>query len=297
MKKKDIYVHGDDVWGEYPGVSIAIERIYPETAKQMLKHNVGNRSAKKYHIADKALENDEWSLNGATIVFASDGRLLDGQHRLQACLRSGKPIDTVVVRGIDTESQISMDSGVRRSVADFLKMRGISDSVMIGGIGSSILRADTYGIEITVGDGSGTASRKFSTKETVGFIEDNLDLRIKPITRQVKALNKKYKGFRATTAAVLIDAFRNVSNDEDVDEFVDQLLGRKTATCSVPALQRRLYDNAMSTGKKLTQRYIAAITIKCWNDFINGECRDVLSYRAGGAHPEDFPVPVGPAAY
>ena len=87
---------GADVSHLYKGVEISIERIGPEAAKEMLECNVDNRSPKKSALA-KALEDGEWQLNGETIVFSDTGRLIDGQNRLIAVIKTGVPIDTIVV--------------------------------------------------------------------------------------------------------------------------------------------------------------------------------------------------------
>ena len=71
------YTYGDDVSDIYPNVTISIERIYPDVAKRMLRANVNNRSMKRESIA-KAITNEEWVLNGATVVFSDTGVLLDG---------------------------------------------------------------------------------------------------------------------------------------------------------------------------------------------------------------------------
>lgn len=290
--RKDSYVYGDDVRDEYPGVSITIERIYPETAKQMLRHNVGNRKFKSRHNVALAIQNDEWSLNGATIVFAEDGRLLDGQHRLQACLKTGKPIDSVVVRGVETQSQVSMDSGAKRSVSDFLRMRGYGNVGVVSGIGYALLRADTYGLDSAVSNND--VSRQFTTMQVLEFIEKAYPDRIEPVKAWASSLNKKYRGYRTSIIAAVLDAIRDVADDDDVRGFVDQLRGTSVATGSVAVLQRRLYANALKDGKSLSQRYLAAITIKAWNDYAVGDSHEILSFRGGGANPESFPVPVGP---
>ena len=47
------------------------------------------------------MQNGEWKLNGKSICFDWNGRLLNGQHRLSAVVRSGVPLTTLVVRGLD----------------------------------------------------------------------------------------------------------------------------------------------------------------------------------------------------
>lgn len=118
------YTFGEYVADRYPGVTVSIERITPSVAQSMLGANTHNRNANRFEAISKALKNGEWSLNGASIVFSDDGVLLDGQHRLMACVKTGIAFDTIVVRGIGQRQQMTMDVGTKRKVADFLKLDG-----------------------------------------------------------------------------------------------------------------------------------------------------------------------------
>ena len=123
------YIYGRDVSKEYSGVTINIERITPDIAADMLKANVRNRDMKNEPLK-KAIDGNEWLLNGATIVFSADGVLLDGQNRLKACVDSDTPIDVIVVRGISEEAQQTMDVGAKRNLRDWAKMNGYPNVVL-----------------------------------------------------------------------------------------------------------------------------------------------------------------------
>jgi hypothetical protein len=74
-------------------IEAGVAEITPELAKEILENkNSGNRPIKKEHIKmlTSTLRNDEWMLNGESIAFSESGRLLDGQHRLTACVNSNK---------------------------------------------------------------------------------------------------------------------------------------------------------------------------------------------------------------
>jgi len=66
-----------------------------------------------------------WQPNGEALIFDDQGDLRDGKHRLCAVLMSGATIHAVVVRGVRTETQDSMDSGLSRTTADVLGFRAI----------------------------------------------------------------------------------------------------------------------------------------------------------------------------
>lgn len=87
------------------GLEITIEIISPEEAQSYLNNNAKHRPIKEKKVNEYMGEMREgkWRLNGKTICFDSTGRLLNGQHRLSAVVRSGVPLTTVVVRGLDPE--------------------------------------------------------------------------------------------------------------------------------------------------------------------------------------------------
>lgn len=62
------------------------------------------------------MRNGNWKANGEAIKFSSTGRLLDGQHRLRACVKEQVPFTTLVIRGLEDEAMAarSGDEGIRR---------------------------------------------------------------------------------------------------------------------------------------------------------------------------------------
>lgn len=99
------------------------ELITPEKAAQMLQRQRNPRKLKS-HVVQRYITalKAGWKVNGETIKFDAEGYLIDGQHRLEACLRSGIAFETLVVRGLDNCDGV--DSGVKRTAADLLGGRG-----------------------------------------------------------------------------------------------------------------------------------------------------------------------------
>lgn len=85
------------------GLDITVEIITPAEAQAYLDNNAKHRPIKEKKVAEymAEMQNGQWRLNGKTICFDTTGRLLNGQHRLSAVVRSGVPLTTVVVRGLD----------------------------------------------------------------------------------------------------------------------------------------------------------------------------------------------------
>lgn len=111
-----------------------IVRITPELARTWLKLNVKNRRVRVRHVDSLVSEivRGNWEVNGETIKFSDTGNLLDGQHRLEATVKSGKAIDTWVVWGVKESAQTTMDTGAMRQAADALSLVGSKNSVLLG---------------------------------------------------------------------------------------------------------------------------------------------------------------------
>lgn len=128
-----------DVSRLHPKVRTYIVRITPTLADLMLETNIRNRRVSESSVSclATAMSSNDMRLNGETVIFSSDGNLLDGQHRLRACVKSGRSFDSIVVFGISPKAFNTIDSGRARSTSDVLGMAGINSATKI----SSALQA------------------------------------------------------------------------------------------------------------------------------------------------------------
>lgn len=124
----------------YRDVTVSIERITPELAREYLERNTKNRPLNKRHGTQlaEAMSAGHWWMNGEAVIFAVDGTLLNGQHRLWAIVTSGVTVDVMVVRGIDEEAFKTLDGGKKRSVGDTLSIQGEKNGNMIAGAVSAL---------------------------------------------------------------------------------------------------------------------------------------------------------------
>ena len=107
--------------------SIKPVRIDPEFARVLLEMNTNNRPKSIKLIREYAedMVAGKWKLNGETIKITADGsKILDGQHRLEACILSGTPFDTYFVEVEDASSFDTIDIGRKRTGSDVFAIRG-----------------------------------------------------------------------------------------------------------------------------------------------------------------------------
>jgi hypothetical protein len=104
--------------------------VTPEMAKDWTSRNDRNRPVRYAFVAQLArdMRAGNWDLNGETIKIAANGSLLDGQHRLYACILAEVPFETFVVTGLPAAAQRTMDTGTKRKVSDQLSLAGEENS-------------------------------------------------------------------------------------------------------------------------------------------------------------------------
>lgn len=103
--------------------------LTPDKAMELLEHNTLNRPLNDQHVQRIARQiiADKWKFNGDTIKVSNDGAVLDGQHRLWATIEAKKPIETIIVYGIERDAFATIDTLRKpRSGSDVLALNGAS---------------------------------------------------------------------------------------------------------------------------------------------------------------------------
>lgn len=102
-----------------------LETITPKKATQLLKLNTKNRpiSMSAVEKLSNAIKRGEWKLNGDTIKLNGDV-LIDGQHRLNAIIKSGVACQAYIVRGVQSDAFDTLDQGRRRTVGHMFARDG-----------------------------------------------------------------------------------------------------------------------------------------------------------------------------
>lgn len=273
-------------------LEVSLELIDQERASEYLSTNQRNRKPTESQMMNiqRALKNDEWCLNGATIVFDSQGELSDGQHRLAAVARTGIPILTLVVRGVEPlVAQDTTDNTRKRTLASQLQMRGENNYKSLASAINAYWQLTNIG---AVGPSSGHYPTPTSG---LRFLERHPNIRHSvSLANRVKERPVKYP---AGLAGALHYAFAEKSPD-DADAFWMRLADGSGLTTGDPlfALRERMISDATrgASVQGMGTRYRAAITIKAWNAWMNGDELKLLKWRPGGANPEAFPAISGP---
>lgn len=103
-----------------------LETITPDRASDLLRSQARNRTPRKSQVARFAddMTHGRWKLNGSTIGLSRQGALVDGQHRLLACVQAKTPFQTLVVYGLEDAAVETIDTGKARTFGDVLAFKG-----------------------------------------------------------------------------------------------------------------------------------------------------------------------------
>ena len=114
-----------------PRPAVRTERtlVTPDMASRLLAGNTRNRSVIKTALVtlERAFINGEMVFNGEPIIVADTGRLLDGQHRLLACVNTGISFESNITYGIDESAFETIDRGARRTIGNILGIDGVAN--------------------------------------------------------------------------------------------------------------------------------------------------------------------------
>jgi len=265
------------------GISMKEMTITPVMAEQWLSiknleiRNISTPTVAKY---EDDMRSGRWEMNGETIILATDGHVIDGNHRLMACLRSGCNFRSIVVRGVEPAKVSTIDIGRARSAADNLKMMGYKNAPMLAAV--SRIRLGLLAAGKLTGGGSILSS--IPNRAVIDNAVDNNDLYQQALLAAT-SIAVHLKGKRSVWAGVWIQL--GDMDEEDRDFFFAQLASDKGHVPGDPILAlRRFFLNRIRDGNTPSNEEQAAVTIKTWNKFRRHETAEVASYKGN----EDYPT-------
>jgi hypothetical protein len=123
--------------------------VTPELAKQWLEANTHNRPLSEELVIAYMVDmlDGRWQYNGDAIRFDHTGRLIDGQHRLHACIEAGVPFETDVVTGLAPEAIRTIDIGRVRTAGHIAHLEGVENASVACAIAGLAVLHRKYGIE------------------------------------------------------------------------------------------------------------------------------------------------------
>jgi hypothetical protein len=256
--------HGGAPWSETVLVT-------PQIAEHWLESNVLNRQVRKSRVRTYArdMAAGKWQFNTQGITFATDGTLIDGQHRLKAVVESGASVLMVVWFNVPPTT---------RDVIDLVGPRNLSDIGNLTKLQAAVSMAMMRGL-----GGHGTT---ITMTERVSFF--------RRFASEIDGVISRFSTFRrGITQANVLAAIARASlhlSREDVEQFCDVLQTGMPSSNPRDATVIRLRDRLLQAshpGGTTAAKEIYGVTSSALRAF--GEGRSISKLYPVSADP--FPLP------
>ena len=243
-------------------------------AKQLLTKNPNNRQVKNANVLFlvKEIKEGRWELNGEPIIIDSNGQIVDGQHRLWACVDSNTTISTLIVYGVSPSVINTIDTGTKRIAKDCLDMHNIANSTLA----ASTIKLINQFERGTYSD-VGSFNRVMSNQQVIDFYYDNMN----KLENSISLANSLYKKCNRIISTSIISGLHflfDKKSKSQAEEFFNKLctgIGLVDGS-PITALRNKLTREAVDGNKTMSQKDKVQNIIFAWNKFRSGEkCKSI----------------------
>ncbi len=265
-----------------PKIVVELVAVTPDMALEMLEKNDMNRNVDEKRVRQyaKDMKAGLWQMNGTTIVFAEDGTLLDGQHRLWAITEAKVTVQLLIVYNASKDSIVTLDIGKTRTASNILQIERSAHSVTAATLTKLLWLHDFVDGNLAPAtcrmDVSNDILRTFY-KERRDLIECAADLAEHGAHHFVKS---------HMALAFCVIGCHTVHRDK-LNSFFDTLKTGSNIDMKHPimTLRNRLLENRMGVRVLSVQETLAAY-IRVWNAYVRGKDLTVIRWNASEPMPE-----------
>lgn len=239
--------------------------ITPQMARALLGANTKNRSINPKLVNQyiKDIKSGEWEANGETIKVAKSGRLLDGQHRLEAIVKSNQAVHGYIIVGVPDKSFKTIDIGRKRSPADALSVHGCGKNALIIAASLKIvcLFRENKGKYLSFKEREPGISHKklIDMYESTPTIEDNV--------ARIYQFQNVLNWISPSVAAALYTVMSDIDEDDAENFWIKFNSGAGLGETTPVTHLRNAMTNILSHngGWKPNRRIAIAMIVKAWN--------------------------------
>lgn len=266
--------------------------ITPAIAQKWLELDVSDRTLSQLLVDKYAAEMTagKWDEdNGETLKLASDGGVLDGQHRLWAIFQSGVTLRLLVVFDVDKDCFKTIDIGKVRTPGDVVGIAGVSSANTVAGAAAIVMciEAKKYSAD------THSPSRGILRSSLIEFCLAHKDeLQVAARAAQRAKIGKMMSPSLGTAAFYLFSTKSKAANAlTQAEAFFQQLSSGIMDTRFEPArhpifiLREKLTQNRASISR-LPMPVILGVVIKAWNAYVTGRTAQVLRLVKDEAFPK-----------
>ena len=246
----------------------SVELVSPRQAKIYLASMARNRNISDPYVKQYARDMlaGAWREMGDPIRFNEQGQLIDGQHRLQAVIRSGKTIAFTILRNVPDEWMALIDTGRTRSISNVLQIQGVKNA--------ALLAAATRWLHVAKLGLRDRTVIKLSTSEQLSMLERHPKL--------AQSAHKVYGSKGMTTSmltAIHYIGAELLGHEERADAFARVFThGMPFWRENDPALlwREKLLKERAEARKKMTPSMVWNGSVYVWNNFVKGHSLKII---------------------
>jgi hypothetical protein len=279
-------------------IDVQVETISPFTAEQYLKRNTNNRTVSKAKLYELQTEIGEvgWRLLPDVIAFDTDGVLLNGQHRLTVISKGSRGVPMLVGRGFERTAMDSMDRGKKRNLGDTLSLRGEKYAQALGSVIRGLHQYEK--LHSFSPNGGGRSSATESVLLGYFYDEARPDLAIDLRRAVAQHYGKNVFGISSTDLTIIMYCIEQAHGPDEATAFFSALRLGENLQQDNPVwhLRDRLMKSQQAQASNtrrndlLSRKVTAALIIKAFNAWVQGDSVKNLRWRPGGSRPEPFPL-------
>ena len=202
----------------------------------------------------RAMVEGRWHSNGETIKISETGKLLDGQHRLSACVTAGVGFYSLVVKDLPEDYFATIDTGLSRTHGDVLGIAGVRGGFTVAAAIRTVkqIRAGEYG----------DSNVRLSHDEALDFLKKEPDL-----LRSLNTNTRKAAEVLPASTCVALHYLFSEKNREEADQFFTDLGTGAELPSSDPVylLREKCLKSKRDQKSKLSKGEIITLTIRAWD--------------------------------
>lgn len=262
-------------------VTNPVVEITPKMAESLLQRNHNNRKLRQYKVdqyAD-AMDRGDWKIR-EPLEFDPQGNMLNGQHRLSAVVKVGKPIRMAIATDVHRDEIVVMDTGLSRQASDVLAMDGVKDATQVASTAKIIhLWRTLPGMTML------RANSKKLNNQTIEELVRN-EPGIIDAVATAKQASKYFNLIPPSAMAAMFYELSNKHGDEKVKEFFQGLtfgIGLEEGD-AILALRSVLLKSQTAYTKPPTELRIAW-TVVAFHKWMKGEKAKLIKHMKNSPYP------------
>lgn len=254
-----------------------VETITPEIAVRMLETNISNRAIRQPRVNSYAesMKRGKWTLTGEAIKIGVPdengiAELIDGQHRLWACVESGHAFNTWVMLNVTSDAKTFIDSGLPRSMGDVIGLAGMDHANHRASVARLVL-----GWREGVLQNTNRWQVVVTRDRVLDFIRENYDAQGEAI-RTGSIIRRNTTGSTTAIAAFVFEIRR--TNPAKAEEFIQAWITGENLDADSPVRALRQWTMMRTANNKRTENPLYLLTMtRAWNAFlVNGAIRKMI---------------------